>query len=229
MYSFVTNNFTTPNPYSAATQFRGVTHTDTLVGANLRTVTTPQRSSAPAMTTATTVTVTAGAATVVKETVVKPSLFATGSSSVGGTESIPVGFFDLTGNDFLVGDFRTIIDPDSDLQKHDQLFAEFNVGAARQMTLSVEVRMCVEYNIKEKRRLKSIVDDQAEVLKVKGRRVKRLKASDLMFKRIGAAEPFASVPSFPNFETAEKSLKVHEARDILCWASAKVAVYENSK
>ncbi|GKB99297.1 ribonuclease H-like domain-containing protein, partial [Tanacetum coccineum] len=40
------------------------------------------RSSAPAMTTATTVTVTAGAATVVKETVAKPSLFATGSSSV---------------------------------------------------------------------------------------------------------------------------------------------------
>ncbi|GJV07474.1 hypothetical protein Tco_1345130 [Tanacetum coccineum] len=117
-------------------------HTDTLAGANLRTVTAPQRfvissdsshhsgthiaeteadslirSSAPAMTTATTVTVTAGAATVVKETVVKPSLFATGSSSVGGTESIPVGFSDLTGNDFLVGDIRTVIDPDSDLQK----------------------------------------------------------------------------------------------------------------
>ncbi|GKD01875.1 hypothetical protein Tco_1172149 [Tanacetum coccineum] len=116
--------------------------TDTLTGANLQTVTAPQRfvissdsshhsgthiaeteadslirSSAPAMTTATTVTVTAGAATVVKETVVKPSLFATGSSSVGGTESIPVGFSDLTGNDFLVGDIRTVIDPDSDLQK----------------------------------------------------------------------------------------------------------------
>ncbi|GKE97882.1 hypothetical protein Tco_0021233, partial [Tanacetum coccineum] len=163
------------------------------------------RSSAPAMTTATTVTVTAGATTVVKETLVKPSLFATGSSSVGGTEPIPGGFSDLTGSEFLVGDIRTVIDPDSDLQKvyvprwnvtngsrlddnrdcremvdefapskffasirgtkHDQLFAEFNVGAALQMTLSAEVRMRAEYNIKEKRRLKSFVDDQAEVLK----------------------------------------------------------------
>ncbi|GKC24840.1 hypothetical protein Tco_1026990, partial [Tanacetum coccineum] len=117
-------------------------HTDALAGANLQTVTAPQRfvifsdsshhsgthiaeteadslirSSALAMTTATTVTVTAGAATVVKETVVKPSLFATGSSSVGGTEPIPVGFSDLTGSDFLVGDILTVIDPDSDLQK----------------------------------------------------------------------------------------------------------------
>ncbi|GKE19838.1 hypothetical protein Tco_1431350, partial [Tanacetum coccineum] len=117
-------------------------HTDTLAGANLQTVTAPQRfvissdsshhsgthiaeteadslirSSAPAMTTATTITVTAGVATVVKETFAKPSLFATGSSSVGGTESIPVGFSDLTSNDFLVGGIRTVIDPDSDLQK----------------------------------------------------------------------------------------------------------------
>ncbi|GKB13789.1 hypothetical protein Tco_0847712 [Tanacetum coccineum] len=171
-------------------------HTDTLAWANLETVTAPQRfvissdpshhsgthiaetevdslirSSAPAMTTTITVTITAGAATVVKEAVAKPSLFATGSSSVGGTESIPVGFSDLTGNDFLVGDIRTVIDPDLDLQKvyvsrwnvtnrsrlddnqdcremvdefappkfftsvrgmeHGQLFAEFNVGAAR--------------------------------------------------------------------------------------------------
>ncbi|GKC33835.1 hypothetical protein Tco_1046219, partial [Tanacetum coccineum] len=159
------------------------------------------RSSAPAMTTATTVTVTAGATTVVKEAVVKPSLFATSSSSV-------------------VGDICTIIDPDSDLQKvyvlrwnvtnrsrlddnrdcremvdefappkffasvhgmeHDQLFAEFNVGAARQMTLSAKVRMRAEYNIKEKRRLKSVVDDQAEVLKVKEEEVKDLKAQLLL-------------------------------------------------
>ncbi|GKF38112.1 hypothetical protein Tco_0118173, partial [Tanacetum coccineum] len=38
--------------------------------------------------------------------------------------------------------------------EHDQLFAEFNVGAARQISLSAEVRMRAEYNIKEKRRLK---------------------------------------------------------------------------
>ncbi|GJX17052.1 hypothetical protein Tco_0217884, partial [Tanacetum coccineum] len=165
-------------------------HIDTLAGANLRTITAPQRfvissdsshhsgthiaeaeadslirSSTPAMTTTTTVTVTAGAATVVKETVVKPSLFATGSSSIGGTKSIPVGFSDLTGNDFLVGDIRTVIDPDSDLQKV----------------------MRAEYNIKEKRRLKYVVDDQAEVLKVKEEEVKDLKAQ-LLLKEAEAAE-----------------------------------------
>ncbi|GJY06819.1 gypsy type transposase [Tanacetum coccineum] len=246
-------------------------HIDTLAGANLRTVTAPQRfvissdsshhygtriaeteadslirSYAPAMTTATTVTETAGAATVVKETVAKPSLFATGSSSVGGTESILVDFFDLTGNDFLVGDIRTVIDPDSDLQKvyvprwnvtngsrlddnrdcremvdefapskffasvrgmeHDQLFAEFNVGAARQMTLSADVRMRAEYNIKEKRRLKFVVDDQMEVLKVKEEKVKDLKAQ-LLLKEAKAAEAIRLCIEASKIETAEKSLQ----------------------
>nr|GEU90165.1 RNA-directed DNA polymerase, eukaryota [Tanacetum cinerariifolium] len=90
------------------------------------------------------------------------------------------GFTDLTGSDFLVGGIRTIISPDTDLQKvyvpqwsvtngsrlddgrvcremvdefaphkfvasireieHNQLFTEFKVGAARQMSLSAEVR-----------------------------------------------------------------------------------------
>ncbi|GJW76053.1 hypothetical protein Tco_0137735 [Tanacetum coccineum] len=42
--------------------------------------------------------------------------------------------------------------------EHDQLFTEFNVGAARQISLSAEVRMRVEYNIKEKRRLRSVAE-----------------------------------------------------------------------
>ncbi|GJT84839.1 hypothetical protein Tco_1066556 [Tanacetum coccineum] len=117
-------------------------HVDSLAGASLRTIGAPQRFiifsdssfcsgthvadtevdsfirfSAPAMTTATTVTETAGDATVVKETVTKPSLFATASSSADGTEPTLGGFSDLTGSDLLVGDIRTIIDPDSDLQK----------------------------------------------------------------------------------------------------------------
>ncbi|GKE80572.1 hypothetical protein Tco_1550572, partial [Tanacetum coccineum] len=40
---------------------------------------------------------------------------------------------------------------------HDQLFMEFNVGVARQMSLSAEVRMRAEYNIREMRRLNSVV------------------------------------------------------------------------
>ncbi|GJS77622.1 hypothetical protein Tco_0727503 [Tanacetum coccineum] len=49
--------------------------------------------------------------------------------------------------------------------EHDQLFTEFNVEAARQMSLSAEVRMCVEYNVKEKRRLKSVIDRKTELMK----------------------------------------------------------------
>ncbi|GJY76988.1 hypothetical protein Tco_0482104 [Tanacetum coccineum] len=43
--------------------------------------------------------------------------------------------------------------------EHDQLFTEFNVRVVRQMSLSAEVRMRAEYNIKEKRRLKSLVKE----------------------------------------------------------------------
>ncbi|GKC77551.1 hypothetical protein Tco_1128325 [Tanacetum coccineum] len=58
------------------------------------------KSSAPAMTTVTTVTTTVDADMVVKEAPVKPSLFAVGSSSAGGTDPTPCGIFDLTGSDF---------------------------------------------------------------------------------------------------------------------------------
>ncbi|GJY43923.1 hypothetical protein Tco_0432136 [Tanacetum coccineum] len=117
-------------------------HIGSLTGANLRTIGAPQRfviscdfshhsgthfsetgvdslirSSAPLMITVTTVTATASAAPVVKETVAKPSLFATASSSAGGTDPVPGGFSDLTDSDLLVGDVRTVVDPDSDLQK----------------------------------------------------------------------------------------------------------------
>ncbi|GJS77212.1 hypothetical protein Tco_0727093 [Tanacetum coccineum] len=190
------------------------------------------RSSTPAMTTATTVTVT--------------------------VEPIPCGFSDLTGNDFLVGDIRTVIDLDSDLQKvyvprwnvtngsrlddnqdcremvdefaplkffasvcgieHDQLFAEFNMGAARHMTLSAEVRIRAEYNIKEKRRLKSVVDDQAEVLKKKGDLDVRVVDLQLRVKAREARGCLFWTLWFTNCSLA---------RDILCRTSEKVAVYEN--
>ncbi|GKB36666.1 gypsy type transposase [Tanacetum coccineum] len=139
------------------------------------------RSSAPVMTTVTIVAVMVDATTVLKETSVKPSLFVVGSSSAGGNEPNLGGFSDLIGNDFLWnvtnrsrlddGGFRCeMIDEFAPLKffvsicgmEHDQIFTEFNVGAARQMSLSAEVRMRAEYNIKEKKRLKSVVDEQTE-------------------------------------------------------------------
>ncbi|GKD59224.1 gypsy type transposase [Tanacetum coccineum] len=165
------------------------------------------RSSAPAMTIATTVTVTAGAATVVKETVAKPSLFATGSS-VGKTEPIPGSFLTL----LIVMRWWMSLPPPPKFftsvygMEHDQLFAEFNVGVARQMTLSAKVRMRAEYNIKEKRRLKSVVDDQAEVLKVKEKEMEDLKAQ-LLLKEAEVAEAIRLHVEASKFEAAEKSLQ----------------------
>ncbi|GJV82814.1 hypothetical protein Tco_1522712 [Tanacetum coccineum] len=75
------------------------------------------RSSAPVMTTVTTVTSTVDLALVAKEKPVKPSLFSADSSSAGGTDPNTGVFSDLTGSDFLVGAIRTIVNPDTDLQK----------------------------------------------------------------------------------------------------------------
>ncbi|GKC38384.1 hypothetical protein Tco_1050768 [Tanacetum coccineum] len=203
-------------------------HTDSMAKPNLRTIGASQRfvissdsshhsgptiteaevdslvrSSALIMTIATTVTSTVDPALIAKEKPVKPSLFFADSSSAGAADPNTGVFSDLTGSDFLVGGIRTVIDPDTDLQKvyvpqwsvtngsrlddgrvcremvdefappkffasvrgmeHDQLFTEFNVGAARQMSLSAEVRMRAEYNVKERRRRK-IVDLKAQLL-----------------------------------------------------------------
>ncbi|GJW71013.1 hypothetical protein Tco_0127930, partial [Tanacetum coccineum] len=132
------------------------------------------RSAAPII--ATVVTTTADVATTTKEAPAreapgKPSLFAASSSSAGRTDPAPGGFSDVCGSDFLVGGIRTVVDLEFDLQKHDQLFNEFNVGTARQISLSAEVRMCVEYNIKEKRRLKAVVEEKDMLLKTKGEEI----------------------------------------------------------
>nr|GFB42946.1 nonaspanin [Tanacetum cinerariifolium] len=81
------------------------------------------------MTTVTTITLTIDPTAVAKEKLVEPSSFCDGSSSAGGTDPTTGGFLDLTA-----------------------LFTEFNVKVARQMSLSAEVRICVEYNVKEKNR-----------------------------------------------------------------------------
>ncbi|GJR47230.1 hypothetical protein Tco_1315333 [Tanacetum coccineum] len=166
------------------------------------------RSSIPIMTVATTVTSTVDPATIVKENFVESSLFSGGSSSAGGANHIIGGFFDLTGSDFIVSGIRTVISPDTDLQKvikHDQLFTEFNVGAAWQMSLSAQVRMRAEYNIKEKRRLKSVVDEQTELLKVREREIENFKAQ-LLLNEPEVAEAIHLRPEASNLEVVNKYL-----------------------
>ncbi|GJX58258.1 hypothetical protein Tco_0289648 [Tanacetum coccineum] len=90
--------------------------------------------------------------------------------------------------------------------EHDQLFTEFNVGAARQMSLSAEVRMCAEYNIREKRRSKFVAEERAELLKVKEKEVEDLKAQ-LLLKEAEAVEAIRLRAEASKFEAVEKSLQ----------------------
>ncbi|GKA25798.1 hypothetical protein Tco_0711907 [Tanacetum coccineum] len=90
--------------------------------------------------------------------------------------------------------------------KHDQLFTEFNVGAARQISLSAEVRMRNKYNVKERRRLKSVVEKQDELLKARDGEIEDLKAQ-LLLKETEAVEATRLRAQTSNLEAVEKSLR----------------------
>nr|GEY24102.1 hypothetical protein [Tanacetum cinerariifolium] len=169
-------------------------HTDSVVEHNLRTIGAPRR-----------------------EKVIEPALFGAGYFFASGTDPITCVFAYLTGSDFLISDIRTIINPDTDLQKThvpqrsvtngSRLDDDhFHVGAARKMSLSAEVRMCAEYNIKEKRRLKSVADEHAELLKVREKEIENLKAQ-LSLKEAEAAEAIHLRAQASELETVERSLR----------------------
>ncbi|GJW44090.1 hypothetical protein Tco_0072889 [Tanacetum coccineum] len=151
------------------------------------------RSFAPIMTTVTTVTSTVDPVLVVKEKPIKPSLFSANSSLAGGADPNTGVFSDLTCSNFLVGGIRTVIDPDTS-------------KAARQMSLSAEVRMRAEYNVQERRRLKSVVEKQNELLKTKDGEIEDLKAQ-LLLKETEAAEATRLRAQTSDLEAVEKSLR----------------------
>ncbi|GJW35757.1 hypothetical protein Tco_0058677 [Tanacetum coccineum] len=66
--------------------------------------------------------------------------------------------------------------------EHEQLFAEFNVSVARNLSLSSEVRMRAEYNILEKRKWKSLAEEKNNLLQVKDREIKELRSQLLQAK-----------------------------------------------
>ncbi|GJX24730.1 hypothetical protein Tco_0231026 [Tanacetum coccineum] len=129
------------------------------------------------MTVVTTFTLTVGPALVVKEKPIKPYLFSADSSLVGRADPNTGVFSDLSGSDFLVGGIRIVIDPDTDLQK-----------------------------IYERRRLKSIVEKQDELLKVKEGEIENMKAQ-LLLREAEAAKAIRLRAEASNFEAVEKSLR----------------------
>ncbi|GJZ66742.1 hypothetical protein Tco_0623438 [Tanacetum coccineum] len=208
------------------------------------------RSSASLIATITTVTATVDAATVAKEAPIKkPSLFGVGSSSAGGTDPTPGGFSDVSGSEFLIGGprfCRERLDEFAPLKnfasirgmEHDRLFIEFNVGAARQISLSVKVRMRAEYNIKEKKRLRSVVDKQTELLKFEAiekslqDELRVLKDHNTTLEKekseldVKVADLVASV-KVREQEAADLDVMVHKLEASSAGLQEKVTAYEN--
>nr|GEX56118.1 hypothetical protein [Tanacetum cinerariifolium] len=175
-FPFVTSSVSTTSKHEGETEL--------LAGANLRTIGAP--TSVPIITSATTTTPTptVDPAAIAKEKLVGSSVCGADSPSAGGSHPIPGGFSDCTGSDFLISGIRTVIDPDSNLQK--VYVPHWNVtngsclddgGVCREMmSLSAEVRMRAEYNIRERRRLNSVVEEKDALLKAKDEEIGSLKA-----------------------------------------------------
>ncbi|GJZ93285.1 hypothetical protein Tco_0665350 [Tanacetum coccineum] len=66
--------------------------------------------------------------------------------------------------------------------EHEQLFAKFNVFAARNLSLSFKVRMRAEYNILEKRKWKSLAEERNNLLQVKDKEIKSLEAIESLLQ-----------------------------------------------
>ncbi|GKB62317.1 hypothetical protein Tco_0918503 [Tanacetum coccineum] len=178
------------------------------------------RPSVPLMTVATTITSTVDPATTVKEKFIESFVFG-GDSSGGRADQTVDGFSDLTGSDFIVGDDgRTCHEMVDEFappkffasirgMKHDQLFTKFNVGVARQMSLSAEVRMRAEYNIRERRRLNSVVEEKNSLLKARDVEIENLKAQ-LLVKEAESVEAIQSTDLGVKVADLAASVKVRE-------------------
>ncbi|GJU25106.1 hypothetical protein Tco_1163727, partial [Tanacetum coccineum] len=99
------------------------------------------------------------------------------------------------GNDISSENFYVSLDMDSETlhqtylcaMEYDQLFTEFNVGAARQTCLGAEVRIRLERVLRGKRRLRGKCGMQANLLKDRDTQIAGLKAQ-LSLKEAKAAE-----------------------------------------
>ncbi|GJX52183.1 hypothetical protein Tco_0280552 [Tanacetum coccineum] len=66
--------------------------------------------------------------------------------------------------------------------EHEQLFAEFNVSAAHNLSLSSEMRTRAEYNILEKKKWKSLAEEKDNLLQVKDKEIEELRSQLLQVK-----------------------------------------------
>ncbi|GKF87407.1 hypothetical protein Tco_0258284, partial [Tanacetum coccineum] len=112
-----------------------------------------------------------------------PSVFGSSSSSEKTDHTFSL-FIGRSGSGFAAGSIRAeeVIDAGLEEIYHEQLFAEFNVPAACNLSLSSEVRMRAEYNILEKRKWRSLTEEKDCLLGVKDKKIEELKSQLLKAK-----------------------------------------------
>ncbi|GKB70582.1 hypothetical protein Tco_0931994, partial [Tanacetum coccineum] len=98
--------------------------------------------------------------------------------------------------------------------EHEQLFTEFNVSAARNLSLSSEVRMRAEYNILEKRKWRTLAEEKNTLLEAKDKEIEDLK-SQLLKAREESAEVTRLRTQVSGLDATENSLRgeVASAKD----------------
>ncbi|GJU98192.1 hypothetical protein Tco_1327463 [Tanacetum coccineum] len=90
--------------------------------------------------------------------------------------------------------------------EHEQLFTEFNVSAARNLSLSSEVRMRAEYNISEKRKWRSLAEEKDILLEAKNKEIEDLK-SQLLKAKEESAEVSKLCAQVSGLEATKNSLR----------------------
>nr|GEW42527.1 hypothetical protein [Tanacetum cinerariifolium] len=169
------------------------------------------RTSMPIITIATTTTPTVDPAAIAKEKLFGSSVFVADSPSAGESHPIPGGFFDCSGSDFLISGIRTMIDPDSNLQK--VYVPQWNVTNGFCLDYSGVCREMVDefappkfFASVQRRRLNSVVEDKDLFLKSRCEEIESLKAQ-LLVMETKAAEAVHLRAEASKFRIVEKSLR----------------------
>ncbi|GKC88402.1 hypothetical protein Tco_1149051 [Tanacetum coccineum] len=198
------------------------------------------RSTVPVMTEATTVTTIATTVAILtnvgKEKIVShPSIFGSGfaARSIRAEEVIYVPEWTVT-KGFELNDghscanmidhftypafFKTVRG-----MEHEQLFAEFNVSAARNLSLSSKVRMRAKYNILEKRKWRSLAEEKDSQLRA---RVSGLEATEGLLR--GEVASAKEHNGLLKQECGSLKLKVHGLETSSADLREKLEMYEES-
>ncbi|GKD41871.1 hypothetical protein Tco_1266516 [Tanacetum coccineum] len=112
--------------------------------------------------------------------------------------------------------------------KHEQLFAEFNVSTARNLSLSSEVRMHAEYNILEKKKWKSLAEEKDNLLQVKDKEIEELSLEAIEGSLQGEVASAKEHNGLLEQEHSALKLKVHELETSSAGLREKLEMYEGS-